>query len=146
MSALRSYSQIQPRSPYLIVITDDVSDGVIMKANKPYFGIIPTATSIGVYQDYTEANPSSDIVNAEYFGLESIRGFIFKDLGRSYTLYGPREEHMYVYRECQLVRGPTVEGVPDVSPFYGGNYLIRTWAASPDEGQTNVGVCVARLG
>ena len=132
MSALRSYSQIQPRSPYLIV-TRLSEVGAFVKFPKPIFSTLSSNVPFGVQEDYTNAIPPAE-------DLQNIQpGWIFKDLGRSVTSYAPFGQ-MFVYRECQLISGPKVEGVPEESPYYGATYLVRVWSS---DGQ---GVCVARLG
>lgn len=132
MSVRRTYSQIQPRSPYLIVISDSYPDGAITYADKPYFGVISSAAPFSNLEDYSQASPESENVVVP-------RGTIFKDLGRSFTLYEAGEQ-VLIYRECQYVNGPTVEGVSENAPFYSGTYLVRIWSAD------GYGVPVARLG
>ena len=156
-STLRKFSQIPVRTKYLLGILAGAagtgSNGdlfgtggasVIRVTNGTFASIGPVATTVDISDAITATGATA---TAAFIGLvpgpTSLVGKLFKDLGRQVTVYDaalPGDLHIATYRECQLVRGAAVEGVPEDTPTYGGDYYVRVWAAD------GAGVSVARTG
>jgi hypothetical protein len=153
-SILRSPYQIDVRSKYLLVVTDPSADPNV-SVSAEYFGVggasiiqITTGSlrSLGSKATIDEiAETSVNILPYVNVPDEQViwNGRIFKDLGRSLTIYDPDiadSPHIATYRQCQLISGSGSEGVANSSPLYDANFYIRVWAAD------GVNVAVARLG
>jgi hypothetical protein len=148
-SAIRKFSQIPVRTKYLLGfgVTSDASEN----DNAAVFGDAGASVirvTNGAFLSIGAITTIADIalVGASirpYLPSTSITGKLFKDLGRSVTVYDPTvygDPHIAVYRECQLVNGAANEGVSENSPLYGADYYVRVWAAD------GTGVAVARTG
>lgn len=70
---------------------------------------------------------------------DSSLDYIFKDMGRTITVYDSSGNHVSTYCECQRIGDTVYEGVMNET-LYNATYLVRTWAAS------GLNVAVARLG
>lgn len=157
-STLRKFSQIPVRTKYLLGVaagTDPEADdgalfgtggaSVIRVTNGAFTSIGPVATTTDITAAIV-ANPGATataVFTAAVPGPTYLGGKLFKDLGRQLTVYDdtlPGDLHIATYRECQLVSGAAVEGVPQGSPTYGADYYVRVWAAD------GTGVAVARTG
>jgi hypothetical protein len=157
-STLRKFSQIPVRTKYLLGILagaegPDTTPGdlfgtggasVIRVTNGTFASIGPVATTVDISDAITATGATA---TAAFIGLvpgpTSLVGKLFKDLGRQVTVYDaalPGDLHIATYRECQLVSGAAVEGVPEDTPLYGADYYVRVWAAD------GAGVSVARTG
>lgn len=150
-SARRFPSQIGARVKYLIGVgsTADVglaeavgdsfgADGasIIRVENGTFSSIGSLATTDEITAAVSAASASVSLYRAD----SNITGTLFKDLGRTLTVYDATTAlHVATYRECQLVAGGP-EGVPEDTPTYGADYYVRVWAADGS------GVAVARLG
>ena len=151
-STLRKFSQIPVRSKYLLGIgtTADPngSNGalfgnggasLIKVTGGAYTVISPTATTAQI----TAAAAEVGATISTYLADSDITGKLFKDLGRTVTVYDdtlPGNLHIATYRECQLVLGADYEGVDGSDPEYSANIYVRVWAAD------GTGVAVARTG
>ncbi|NCY25270.1 MAG: hypothetical protein EBX37_10530 [Alphaproteobacteria bacterium] len=112
---------------------------VIRVANGTFSSIGSLATTAEITAALTAAEETAVVQYCEEGGA-NITGTLFKDLGRTLTVYDATTAlHVATYRECQLVAGGP-EGVPEDTPTYGADYYVRVWAADGD------GVAVARLG
>jgi len=142
-SVLKRYSQIDARTKYFIITTNDIPIDYYMPAN-------PTAFTGGV----------TDITNVLVPNPNKLSGRL-KDLGRTVYVYdasvalpddnanspGPQ---VAILREVQVVDGPQSEGVSGVPTNNFKSYWIATWVADDDgtyEGAVTINLAhVARAG
>ena len=155
-STIRRFSQIPVRTKYLLgVIKGAAGTGsggnlfgiggasVIRVTNGAFTSIGPVATITDISDALIATGASASAVFTDISGTQYLGGKLFKDLGRQLTVYDdtlPGSLHIATYRECQLVSGGAVEGVPEDTPLYGADYYVRVWAADGS------GVSIARTG
>ena len=95
--------------------------------------------------EITEISSTAGINVESLFVGDSFKGILFKDLGRTVTVYDNSGRHVSTYRECQLIggdmgEGANYEGVNGGIPLYNAAILVRVWGANGKN------VVVARLG
>ena len=155
-SSLRSPSQIPIGTKFFLVVVpvgniDSATAGtkfgpdgapVLVEKNNTvslYSLYGPTRTM----DEITEISSTAGINVESLFTSDEFKGRLFKDLGRTVTVYDNSGRHVSTYRECQLIGGDVganYEGVYGDTPLYNAAMLVRVWAASGKN------VVVARLG
>lgn len=152
-SSLRSPSQIDVRSKFLRVVRSVPENSVDVETQGAKFGpsgapileckpnsvslyplLAPTVLIDQITEIITTAGNDPQIIAGD-----SALDFIFKDMGRTITVFDTSGNHISTYCECQRIGDSVYEGVMN-EILYNATYLVRTWAAS------GLNVAVARLG
>jgi hypothetical protein len=139
-SVLKSYSQIPVRAKYLIGIAAAAAEGEGVGAN----GVSAFSLAPGEHVNVESLAVAAAVEDAAGYS-EAVTvgaGKLFKDMGRQITVLGTDDAtHIAVYRQVQVVDGPTTEGVGggDANGF-NANIYLRVWAAD------GLNVVVARTG
>lgn len=135
-SALRFKSQIPSNVRYLLSFESTSIRDVSASVGVAF--IVPPGTfgSSDLIDDFTIG---TDYDSAAY---DLLSGQLYKDMGRQLIILEPAgTQHLALYRQVQLVNGPTTEGVSgDATNGYNTNIYIKTWSAD------GAGVFVTRTG
>ena len=139
-SALKSFSQIPVRVKNLVAIASYSSGEGVGSAGVGAFTLTPGALlDLG---SLALAGDVEDNSTTGYAARNLVAGELFKDMGRQITVLDTDDAtHLAVYREVQLMAGPSTEGVDgDDTTGFRANIFVRVWAADGN------GVRVARTG
>jgi hypothetical protein len=147
-SVTKSFSQIPVQTKFLTCFKD-ISGAETAGAGAGADGYAAFILDAGEFLNVTSMATQDIVEAAAGFGPlggganvnQLTAGQLFKDMGRQITVLDNADDatHLALYRQVQLVSGPTTEGVAN-DAAYSANIYVRVWAA---DGQN---VRVARLG
>ena len=138
-STIRSPSQIGVRTKYLLAFADSSGARVSVDLNDIASFTLAPGTGAG-----NTIITIADLQNLGASARSVSKGELYRDMGRQILIVDDMGTHLTLYREVQLVSGPSTEGVDlegTTPESYKANIFVRVWAA---EGGYNV--VVARLG
>jgi hypothetical protein len=139
-SVLKKFSQIPVRVKYLIGLGAAAAEKTGVGAN----GVSAFSLAPGEHINVESLALAADVTSAaSYSGSVAVgAGKLFKDMGRQITVLDTDDAtHLALYRQVQIVDGPTTEGVGgDESNGFNANIYLRVWAAD------GLNVVVARTG
>jgi hypothetical protein len=134
-SATSSFAQKAPRTKYLLVVESKEKEGF------GYDAAVTLPSSLVIPQTLFTKTDFDALGSQGGDGYSLVQSQLYKDLGRELVVYYDDvigSPHRNVYRECQLVNGPTTEGV-DATPL-DSRVFIKVFSAR------GRGIYVARTG